>query len=184
MPRKMPSGKASNSSEGVADIVERVTFCREVSGFCVLSASYCRSTLDEEANAELPADLETSDRFVPLPNGSDLGLGRRLALSFTAQELAADYDTVQAGAAICRSCFHAPRRQTAAPPLSAGRRTANGRRDRSPDRGRGSPGHATRPSAARSDKARGQGFAGISDPPCPTRCNDAPSRAKSAGPCH
>jgi hypothetical protein len=40
MPRKMPSGKASNSSEGVADIVERVTFCREVSGFCVLSASY------------------------------------------------------------------------------------------------------------------------------------------------
>jgi hypothetical protein len=55
---------------------------------------YCRSTLDEEANAELPADLETSDRFVPLPNASDLGLDRRLALSFTAQELAADYDTV------------------------------------------------------------------------------------------
>jgi hypothetical protein len=55
---------------------------------------YCRSTLDEEADAELPADLDTSDRYFPLPDGNDLGLGRRLALTFTAQELAADYDTV------------------------------------------------------------------------------------------
>jgi hypothetical protein len=55
---------------------------------------YCRSTSDEEADAELPADLDTSDRYVPLPDASDLGLSRRLALSFTAQELAADYDTV------------------------------------------------------------------------------------------
>ena len=55
---------------------------------------YCRSTLDDEAAAELPEDLETSERYLCVPGKTALDLGRRLALRFTAQELPADYETV------------------------------------------------------------------------------------------
>jgi len=47
--------------------------------------------LEEE---DLPEDLETSDRYIAVPHKNDLGLGRRLALAFVAQELSDEYDTV------------------------------------------------------------------------------------------
>ena len=56
---------------------------------------YCHSVsagLEEEEN--LPEDLETSDRYIAVPHKNDLGLGRRLALAFVAQELSDEYDTV------------------------------------------------------------------------------------------
>jgi Uncharacterised protein family (UPF0158) len=56
---------------------------------------YCHSLsagLEEEE--DLPEDLETSDRYIAVPHKNDLGLGRRLALAFVAQELSDEYDTV------------------------------------------------------------------------------------------
>ena len=56
---------------------------------------YCHSVsagLEEEE--DLPEDLETSDRYIAVPQKNDLGLGRRLALAFVVQELPDDYDTV------------------------------------------------------------------------------------------
>lgn len=44
---------------------------------------------------EVPADLETSDRYLAIPHKNDLDLGRNLALRFTAQELPECYDRVQ-----------------------------------------------------------------------------------------
>lgn len=49
-------------------------------------------SLDEE----IPPDLESSDRYLAVPNKYDLDLGRRLALSFIAREVPNDYDTVAA----------------------------------------------------------------------------------------
>ena len=43
---------------------------------------------------DLPADLETSDRYLPVPHKNDLDLGRHLVLDFIDQELPADHDTV------------------------------------------------------------------------------------------
>ena len=56
---------------------------------------YCHSLsagLEEEE--DLPEDLETSDHYISLPHKNDLGLGRRLALTFVAQELSDEYDAV------------------------------------------------------------------------------------------
>src|SRR5215468_5990348 len=56
---------------------------------------YCHSLsagLGEEE--DLPEDLETSDRYIAVPHKNDLGLGRRLALVFVAQELSDEYNTV------------------------------------------------------------------------------------------
>ena len=56
---------------------------------------YCHSLsagLEEEE--DLPKDLETSDHYIALPHKNDLGLGRRLALAFVAQELSDESDTV------------------------------------------------------------------------------------------
>jgi hypothetical protein len=56
---------------------------------------YCHSLsagLEEEE--DLPEDLETSDHYISLPHKNDLGLGRRLALTFVAQELPDEYDAV------------------------------------------------------------------------------------------
>ncbi len=47
---------------------------------------YCTSS-DVEPEEELPEDLETSDRYVVLPDTHDLNLGRDLALSFVEQKL-------------------------------------------------------------------------------------------------
>lgn len=45
---------------------------------------------------ELPPDLESSDRYIAVPNKYDLDLGRRLVLSFIDRELPNDYGTVAA----------------------------------------------------------------------------------------
>jgi len=62
---------------------------------CRYGKIYCHSLsagLEEEE--DLPEDLETSDRYIAVPHKNDLGLGRRLALAFVAQELSDEYDTV------------------------------------------------------------------------------------------
>ena len=47
--------------------------------------------LDED---DLPDDLETSDRYIAVPHKNDLGLGRRLALSFADREMPDSYNIV------------------------------------------------------------------------------------------
>ena len=48
--------------------------------------------IDEE---ELPADLETSDRYIEIPHKNDLGLGRQLALRFVEEHLPHRYDAAE-----------------------------------------------------------------------------------------
>ncbi len=43
---------------------------------------------------EVPDDLETSDRYIPIPHKNDLDLGSDLALRFAATELPNRYDMV------------------------------------------------------------------------------------------
>lgn len=47
-----------------------------------------------ELEGEVPDDLETSDRYIPVPHKNDLDLGRNLALSFADQELPDAFDAV------------------------------------------------------------------------------------------
>jgi hypothetical protein len=47
--------------------------------------------LDDE---DLPEDIEDETRYLAVPSQHDLGLGRRLALAFVAEELLDEYDTV------------------------------------------------------------------------------------------
>lgn len=51
---------------------------------------------DFDFDEELPPDLETSDRYISVPNKYDLDLGRHLVLSFIDRELPNDYGTVAA----------------------------------------------------------------------------------------
>jgi len=44
---------------------------------------------------EVPADLETSDRYLAIPHKSDLDLGRKLALRFVARELPDCYEQAE-----------------------------------------------------------------------------------------
>jgi len=57
---------------------------------CTVTGSiyYVSSELEEE----VPDDLETSDKYIAVPNRKDLDLASRLALSFVAEELPDDYD--------------------------------------------------------------------------------------------
>lgn len=43
---------------------------------------------------EIPADLETSDRYIAVPHKNDLQLGQNLALSFIDQEIPHEYNFV------------------------------------------------------------------------------------------
>lgn len=61
--------------------------CRET------GAVHCASE-DESFDADLPPDLETSDRYVPLPSKNDLDPGRSLALSFVEKAAPSDYEAV------------------------------------------------------------------------------------------
>ena len=47
-----------------------------------------------ELDEEVPDDLETSDRYLPVPYKTDLGLGKNIALDFAARELSDCYDRV------------------------------------------------------------------------------------------
>ena len=56
---------------------------------------YCQlSFAGLEGEADIPEDLEISDRYISVPHKNDLGLGSRLALTFITQELPEDYHTV------------------------------------------------------------------------------------------
>jgi len=44
---------------------------------------------------EVPADIETSDRYLAIPHKNDLDLGRKLALRFVARELPECYERAE-----------------------------------------------------------------------------------------
>ena len=46
---------------------------------------YWTSDFDDDIDEEIPDDLETSDRYLPIPHKNELDLGKRLALQFVAQ---------------------------------------------------------------------------------------------------
>ena len=56
-------------------------------------AIYWISTITELED-EVPDDLETSDRYIPVPHKNDLKLGQSMALTFIDQALPDDYNTV------------------------------------------------------------------------------------------
>lgn len=49
---------------------------------------------ESDIDEDLPDDLETSDRYLVIPDKRELDLGRELALSFIEEKLPDDYDTV------------------------------------------------------------------------------------------
>jgi hypothetical protein len=51
--------------------------------------------MDINTEQEVPDDVETSDRYLPVPHKKDLDLGRTLVFSFTEEELPDDYETVR-----------------------------------------------------------------------------------------
>ncbi len=51
--------------------------------------------IDVNTEQEMPDDLETSDRYLPVPHKNDLDLGRTLVFSFVKEEFPDDYDTVK-----------------------------------------------------------------------------------------
>ncbi len=53
---------------------------------------FVSDAIDKE---EIPEDLETSDRYIAVPDKRDLNLGSRLALTFIAIELPDDLDTAE-----------------------------------------------------------------------------------------
>jgi Uncharacterised protein family (UPF0158) len=55
---------------------------------------YWRSTDADLQEGDLPDDLDDPDQYLAVPSQRELGLGRRLALAFVADELPDDYDTV------------------------------------------------------------------------------------------
>jgi hypothetical protein len=56
---------------------------------------YWTSDSNDAFDEDIPDDLETSDRYLPIPHKNDLDLGRGIALRFVAQELPAGYDQVE-----------------------------------------------------------------------------------------
>jgi hypothetical protein len=55
---------------------------------------YWRSTETDLEEEDLPDDIDDSDRYLAVPSQRDLGLERRLALAFAAEEVPGDYSTV------------------------------------------------------------------------------------------
>ncbi|MEZ5615902.1 MAG: UPF0158 family protein [Rhodocyclaceae bacterium] len=58
-------------------------------------AIYCLSS-EMQTEEERPDDLETSDRYIQVPHKNDLTLGRDLALSFAAEEIPGEHETIAA----------------------------------------------------------------------------------------
>jgi len=54
---------------------------------------YWTSTI-VDLEEDIPDDLETSDRYIPVPRKNDLKLGQSLALSFISEEIPHDYNFV------------------------------------------------------------------------------------------
>jgi len=54
---------------------------------------YWTSTI-VDLEEDIPDDLETSDRYIPVPRKNDLKLGQSLALSFIIEEIPHDYNFV------------------------------------------------------------------------------------------
>jgi hypothetical protein len=55
---------------------------------------YWSSTEVGPEEEDLPQGIDDPDRYLAIPSQRELGLGRRLALAFAAEQLPEDYDTV------------------------------------------------------------------------------------------
>jgi hypothetical protein len=58
-------------------------------------AIYWVSETSPSEEEDVPADLETSDRYIAIPHKNDLDLGRRLALRFAEEQLPHRYESVE-----------------------------------------------------------------------------------------
>jgi hypothetical protein len=56
---------------------------------------YWTSDFIDAVEEEIPDDLETSGRYLPIPHKNELGLGRRLVLQFVAEKLPECYEEVE-----------------------------------------------------------------------------------------
>ena len=55
---------------------------------------YCCSELCDDLDI-LPVDIDDTDKFLPIPDKKELGLGKPLALEFTREFLPGDFDDVR-----------------------------------------------------------------------------------------
>ncbi|MCU1315845.1 MAG: hypothetical protein JWN63_1167 [Candidatus Acidoferrum typicum] len=99
------SGVAAMSSRSVTvsfeELLKAYEFASLASG---VQAYYCINTgkmhllsndLNMELDEDLPADIETSDQYLCLPDKSELGLGRDLLFSFVWKNMPDAYDDVR-----------------------------------------------------------------------------------------
>jgi hypothetical protein len=59
------------------------------------TGAICYTSEFNPDDQEIPADLETSDRYIAIPHKNDLDLGRNLVLRFVAQELPEHFDRIE-----------------------------------------------------------------------------------------
>lgn len=105
MPTGAPAGVAATSSNSVTIAFEELLEAYEFASLATEAQAYvCIKTgktylvskdLDFEWDEELPADIETSDHYVCLPDRNELNLGRDLVFSFVRQNLPDAYDDVR-----------------------------------------------------------------------------------------
>lgn len=88
------------TSVKLGDLEDALMFVGAGSGFDT-AAWVCRETgavlwhgEDTDAFAPLPADIDDAERYVPVPDKREFGLGKPLALEFTRTQLPACYEQV------------------------------------------------------------------------------------------
>jgi hypothetical protein len=80
--------------------VENAFMFASMGPVCSHSAILCRDTgqfyytSDMGDSDELPDDVDDAEKYIELPHKNDLDLGKKLALDFAAEQLAADFDHV------------------------------------------------------------------------------------------
>ena len=95
----MPSKSATVGFEELLEAYEFASVASEVQAYICISTGkiYVLSNhLDIESDADLPADIETSDNYLCLPDKNDLGLGQDLVFSFVQESLPDAYGDVRA----------------------------------------------------------------------------------------
>jgi hypothetical protein len=102
------AGAAATSSKSVTVAFEELLEAYEFASLTTEAQAYvCIKTgktyllsndLDFESDEDLPADIETSDDYLCLPDKNDLNLGRDLVFSFVWENMPDAYDDV-------RTCF-------------------------------------------------------------------------------
>ncbi len=75
-----------------SDFIGNEAFVCRRTGKVILVSDELGSLDDQD---EIPGDLENEDKYVLVPHGRDLDLGRQLALDFARQNLPDQYDDVR-----------------------------------------------------------------------------------------